>query len=151
MMDSMNGDALLLVDQDDLLVDDALEGFADALRSNPRCDAIAGWTAFFGEYVGIEAKPPFDARVGKRENSIVSTAVLLDRSIVDAGIRFEPDLAFLYCEDWNFWADLVAHGYSFGLVPRPLVLHRVHSSSGGFGRDQLALEIGRLRAREKLC
>ncbi|MFV1989002.1 MAG: glycosyltransferase family A protein [Gemmatimonadota bacterium] len=151
IMDAMSGDALLLVDQDDVLADDALECLAQALRSNPECDAVAGWTAFFGEYEGIEAKPPFDARVGSRENPIVSTAVLLDRAVVEAGVRFEPDLAFLYCEDWNLWADLVAHDYSIGLVSRPLIRHRVHAASGGFRRAQLALEAGRRRAVSKLC
>ena len=151
IMDAMSGDALLLVDQDDLLANDALEFFARALRSNPECDAIAGWTAFFGEYEGIEAKPPFDARVGRRENSIVSTPVLLDQTVVEAGMRFGPDLAFLYCEDWNLWADLVAHGHWIGLVSRPLIRHRVHTASGGFRRAELALEAGRRRAAAKLC
>lgn len=151
IMEAMSGDALLLVDQDDLLAEDALESFVGALRSNPECDAIAGWTAFFGEYEGIEAKPPFDARVGSRENPIVSTAVLLDRQVVESGLRFEPDLAFLYCEDWNLWADLVADDHLIGLVPRPLVRHRVHGASGGFRRASLALEAGRRRALIKLC
>ena len=48
------------VDQDDLLVDNALEKLADALRSKPGQDAVACWTEFFGEYNGVEAKPPFD-------------------------------------------------------------------------------------------
>ena len=151
IMDGMTGDALLLVDQDDVLVPEALERFAQALRSNPGCGAAAAWTAFFGDYDAIEGKPPFDARVGSRENPIVSTAVLIDASIVASGLRFEADLAFLYCEDWNLWADIVAHGGSFALVARPLVRHRVHRSSGGFRRDQLALEAGKRRVQAKLC
>jgi hypothetical protein len=149
ILELVSGDAVLLVDQDDLLVEHALERMAGALRSNPAQDAVACWTEFFGEYNGVEAKPPFDERVGSRENPIVSTAVLLDRAVIDHGIQFEPDLAFLYCEDWNFWADMVARGHAFGLVPEPLVRHRVHTASGGFKRTELALIAGRDRARSK--
>jgi len=150
MLDAMTGDAVLLIDQDDVLDTRALELLADALRSNPRHAVVASWTEFFGEYNAIEAKPPFDRRVGSRENPIVSTAALIDRSALGTDVRFEPDLAFLYCEDWNFWAELVADGSSFGLVPRPLVRHRVHKASGGFSREDLALVVGRDRARRKL-
>jgi GT2 family glycosyltransferase len=150
LLDELEGDAILLVDQDDLLTDTALEKMAEALRSNPGRAAIACWTEFFGDYKGIEAKPPFDRRVGHRENPIVSTAVLIDRSAVDDGARFEPDLAFLYCEDWNYWAEMTSRGHLFGLVPEPLVRHRVHSSSGGFQRTEAALAVGRQRARDKL-
>ncbi|MFV1999977.1 MAG: glycosyltransferase family 2 protein [Acidimicrobiia bacterium] len=150
IFDLMSGDAVLLVDQDDLLAEHALERMSSALRSNPEHAAVACWTEFFGDYNGIEAKPPFDRRVGTRENPIVSTAVLLDRAVVDDGVRFEPDLAFLYCEDWNFWAEMVSRGHTLGLVPEPLVRHRVHTSSGGFKRTDLALEVGRDRARRKL-
>lgn len=151
IFDLVSGDAVLLVDQDDLLAERALELMAAALRSNPQHSGVACWTEFFGDYEGIEAKPPFDRRVGMRENPIVSTSVLLDRSVVDGGVRFESDLAFLYCEDWNFWADMVLHGHMLGLVPEPLVRHRVHTSSGGFKRTDLAFEVGRDRALRKLC
>jgi GT2 family glycosyltransferase len=150
ILDSMTGDAVMLVDQDDLLTDNTLKWMSVALQSNPRIDAVACWTEFFGQYNGIEAKPPFDRRVGMRENPIVSTAVLIDREAIDAGVRFEPDLAFLYCEDWNVWAEMVSRGYTLGLVPEPLVRHRVHGASGGFRRTDLALEVGRDRARRKL-
>jgi glycosyltransferase involved in cell wall biosynthesis len=150
ILEAATGDAILLVDQDDLLMEHTLERMSAALQSNPTQDGVACWTEFFGEYNGIEAKPPFDRRVGIRENPIVSTAVLIDRSVVEAGLTFEPDLAFLYCEDWNFWADMVSSGFTLGLVPEPLVRHRVHRASGGFRRTDLALEVGRDRARRKL-
>lgn len=67
---------------------------ADALRQDRSLWAVASWTEFFGDYEGIEAKPPFDRRVGLRKNPIVSTAALVDMSVRDAGIRFAPDLAF---------------------------------------------------------
>lgn len=150
LLDIMSGDAILLVDQDDLLVEHTLERMSQALTSNPDHAGIACWTEFFGGYEGIEAKPPFDRRTGMRENPIVSTSVLLDRAVIDDGARFEPDLAFLYCEDWNYWAEIVSRGHSIGLVPEPLVRHRVHTDSGGFRRTDLSFEVGRDRARRKL-
>ena len=123
---------------------------AEALRQDDDLWAAATWTVFFGEYEGIEAKPPFDRRVGLRENPIVSTAVLVDMSVRDLGIRFAPDLAFLYCEDWHLWSQIVAAGGRFGLIPEPLVRHRVHAASGAFQRTDRAYEIGKARASEPL-
>lgn len=148
--DVVSGDAVLLVDQADVLDASALELLVAALRSNPEQAAVSCWTEFLGEHNAIEAKPPFDQRVGLREHPIVSTAALVDRSALGEDSRFEPDLGFLYCGDWNFWPDLVAGGHAFGLVPRPLVRHRVHTASGGLRRTEIALAVGRGRARRKL-
>ena len=150
MLEAMTGDAFLLVDSDDLLHPDFIEACAKTLRSSPELTAVATWTEFFGGYNGVEAKPPFDARVGLRENPIVSTAVLVDMSIRDHGIRFAPDLAFLYCEDWHVWSQIVAGGGALGLVPRVLVQHRVHPSSGATKRTALAHTVGRARATQPI-
>jgi GT2 family glycosyltransferase len=111
---------------------------------------VATWTEFFGDYEGVEAKPPFDPRVGRRENPIVSTAALVDIRVRDEGISFAPDLAFIFCEDWHYWSQIVAAGGRMGLVPRALVRHRVHQTSGGFQRTELAARIGTARAIEPL-
>lgn len=150
MIAEMTGDAFLLVDQDDELRPTCIETTARALRSDRSLAAVAVWTEFFGEYHAVEAKPPFDRRVGLRENPIVSTAALVDMRVRDHGVAFEPDLAFLYCEDWNVWSQIVASGGRIGLVPEPLIRHRVHRASGGFQRTELAHRIGKARATEPL-
>ena len=150
MIDAMTGDAFLLVDQDDVLDPRFISRTAESLRQDASLWAVATWTEFFGEYEGIEAKPPFDRRVGLRENPIVSTGVLVDIKVRDLGVRFAPDLAFLFCEDWHLWSQIVAAGGQMGLVPEPLIRHRVHPASGGFQRTELAQRVGRARAVEPL-
>ncbi len=150
MISSMTGDAFALVDSDDILHPEFIEACAEGLRADPELDAVATWTDFFGGYEGIEAKPPFSARTGMRENTIVSAAAVIDMSVRERGIAFAPDLAFLYCEDWHYWAQIVAAGGSLGLVPRALVRHRVHPTSGATRRTEFAHTIGRLRATEPL-
>ncbi|MDP9021904.1 MAG: glycosyltransferase family 2 protein, partial [Actinomycetota bacterium] len=76
-LEHMTGDAFVFIDQDDELRPTFLSRCAEALRANPDVTAVATWTEFFGAYAGVEAKPPFDARVGMRENPIVSTCVLV--------------------------------------------------------------------------
>lgn len=149
-MAEMTGDCFVFVDSDDYLDTDFLDKCATMLRGDDSLWAVATWTRFFGAYEGIEAKPPFDARVGRRENTIISTAALVDMEVRYRGIRFEPDLAFLFCEDWHLWSQIVAAGGRFGLVPEPLAHHRVHESSGGFLRTELAQSVGRIRATEPL-
>jgi GT2 family glycosyltransferase len=151
ILDAMEGDAFLLVDSDDKLAPTFIEECAEALRANPGWTAVATWTEFFGAYEGVEAKPPFDAGSAWDENPIISTCALVDMSIRDEGIRFAPDLAWIYCEDWEFWAKIVAAGGSFGLVPKPLAFHRAApESGGGYLRTDLAYEVGRERARQHL-
>jgi glycosyltransferase involved in cell wall biosynthesis len=150
LLDEMVGDSFLLLDQDDVIAPDFLHKTSTMLRYDDSLWAVASWTEFFGAYEGVEAKPPFDRRVGLRENPIISTGAVVDMEVRDVGIRFVPDLAFLYCEDWQFWSQIVAAGGRIGLVPEPLILHRVHLASGGFRRTELALRIGRARATEPL-
>ena len=148
MIAAMTGDAFILVDQDDELHEGFIEVTSEALRQDEDLAAVAVWTEFFGEYSAIEAKPPFDRRVAFRENPIVSTAALVDMRVRELDVAFVPDLAFLYCEDWNFWSQIIAAGGTMGLVPEPLIRHRVHRSSGGFQRTEVAHRIGRARALE---
>ena len=149
MLEVMGGDAFIFVDADDLLESTFLRQTAEALRANPHLGAVATWTRFFGTYEAVEAKPPFDRRTGLNENPIISTCALIDMDIREKGIRFVPDLAWLFCEDWQFWSQIVASGGEFGLVPEPLAKHRVHSS-GGHRRTDLAYSMGRARATELL-
>ena len=62
-LESMTGDTFLLVDADDELDARFIAACAEALRADPDLWAVATWTEFFGDYNGIEAKPPFDRRV----------------------------------------------------------------------------------------
>jgi len=149
-LEEMRGNSFVFVDSDDLLLPTFLSSCATVLRSSSEVWAVATWTEFFGAYEGIEAKPPFDPRVGMRENPIVSTCALVDMRVREAGVKFAPDLAFLFCEDWHFWSQIVAAGGTFGLVPEPLARHRVHTSSGGFLRTEVAHAAGKSRAIEPL-
>jgi glycosyltransferase involved in cell wall biosynthesis len=150
MIESMTGDAFVLVDQDDVLDERFISRTAAALRQDPSLWAVATWTRFFGVYEGIEAKPPFDRRVGRRENPIVSTAALIDMAVADRGLRFDPELAFIFGEDWHFWSQIVAAGGRMGMVPEPLIKHRTHQASGGYLRTALALQLGKERATAPL-
>ena len=149
-LDAMTGDSFVLVDSDDILMPSFIERCANVLRSRSDLWAVATWTEFFGAYEGIEAKPPFSRRVGLRENPIISTTVLLDMAVRDQGIRFAPDLAFLFCEDWHLWSQVAAAGGKFGLVPEALAKHRVHETSGGYLRTDLAHAVGKTRATEPI-
>ena len=150
MIEAMSGDAFLLVDQDDVLAPEFIEKTAEAMRQDDSLWSVAVWTEFVGEYEGIEAKPPFDRRVALRENPIVSTAALVDMRVRDEGVAFAPDLAFLYCEDWHYWSQIIAAGGHMGLIPEPLIKHRVHRASGGFQRTEVAHRVGKARATEPL-
>lgn len=150
LIKEMTGDSFLLLDQDDVLAPTLLEQTTTMLQQDEALWAVASWTEFFGAYEGIEAKPPFGRRVGLRENPIISTGAVVDIVVRERGIEFAPDLAFLFCEDWHFWSQIVAAGGEIGLIAEPLIRHRVHLASGGFQRTELASRIGKARATEPL-
>jgi GT2 family glycosyltransferase len=151
MLDAMSGDAFLLVDSDDRIAPGFVEECADGLRANPELVAVSTWTEFFGAYQGVEARAPFDAMSGWDENPIISTCALIDMSVRDEGVRFSPDLAWIYCEDWEFWAKILAAGGRFGLIPKPLAFHRAApATGGGYRRTELSYRVGRARARRYL-
>ncbi len=149
LLEAMAGDAFVFVDADDMLEPTFLRKTANALRSQADVAAVATWTRFFGTYEAVEGKPPFDARVGMRENPIISTCVLTDMKVRELGVRFAPDLAWMFCEDWHVWSQIIAAGERFGLIPEPLAKHRVHLS-GGHRRTELAYSLGRARATRPL-
>lgn len=146
----MTGDSFFLVDSDDVLEPTCFERCAATLRWNPDLWAVATWTRFVGFYEAVEGRPPFDRRVGARENPIVSTAALVDMRVRDRGIEFAPDLTVLCCEDWYVWSRIIAEGGRIGLVPEPLVVHRASDDSGAAKRSALAHALGKARATAPL-
>ena len=128
-LQAARGDALIFLDDDDIFLPHHIAALADSLRIHP--DAAAA-------YAAIRCEGPQGVQVGHfgeayaRDKLLVRNfmpihAVLFRRAAVDRGAVF--DAALDYCEDWDFWLQLSAHG-DFVFVPEVGAIYRIGAGSG---------------------
>ena len=132
MMEEMEGDTFLFVDSDDLIVPTFLSRCATVLTTDAGLWGVATWTEFFGAYEAIEAKPPFDSRVGVRENPIISTSALVDMRVPGAGDQVRPRPRFpllrglaLLVPDRRGWGAIRPRAPTPCQASRPPLLRRI--------------------------
>lgn len=128
-LQAARGEALIFLDDDDIFLPHHIAALVDSLRAHP--DAAAA-------YAAIRCENPQGAQVGHfgeayaRDKLLVRNfmpihAVLFRRAAVDRGAAF--DAALDYCEDWDFWLQLSAHG-DFVFVPEVGAIYRIGAGSG---------------------
>lgn len=81
-----------------------------------------------------------------RDNDIVSSSVVVRRSLLDAYGAFDPDPDLYGSLDYELWLRLIAHTV-FARIDEPLLSYRVHARQ--MSADQAAMELGALAALEK--
>jgi glycosyltransferase involved in cell wall biosynthesis len=128
------GEYILFLDADDLLLPGSLHALAGSLDAHPAVDAVYGsW--FYCDPAGgrafIVRSPVRDGRVlpALFRGNIVHTPsamMLRRRRLVEAG-GFDDRLSFT--TDWEMWLRLAVRGARFAAVPRPVAIYRVHAAS----------------------
>ena len=134
-MAQATGQYCLFLDDDDSIDPAHLQNLADALAAHP--EHVAAYSAVRVMTNGVKAdKPdfcyPFDAVRLMIENYIPIHAVLFRRTLIDAGLRFDP--AFDRFEDWDFWLQ-AAERHTFVYVDKCTATYRVDSASGFGAKD----------------
>jgi len=134
-MAQATGQYCLFLDDDDSIDPAHLQNLADALAAHPK--HVAAYSAVRVMTNGVKAdKPdfcyPFDAVRLMIENYIPIHAVLFRRTLIDAGLRFDP--AFDRFEDWDFWLQ-AAERHTFVYVDKCTATYRVDSASGFGAKD----------------
>jgi glycosyltransferase involved in cell wall biosynthesis len=138
---SANGDAVIFLDSDDLLMPECIERFVEVLEANPEvgvayadaflCDEDAVPLARYGE--AMPGARPSGMVLGElaRRNFLTVTS-MVRRSELD-GIEFE--LGMEHAEDYDFWRRLAAR-CRFRYLDQPLMRYRFHEGmtvSSGLG------------------
>ncbi|KRT78036.1 MAG: family 2 glycosyl transferase [Armatimonadetes bacterium CSP1-3] len=128
------GEYVLFLDADDLLLPEGVAHLARHLQEHPDADAAYGlWyqcdTRLRRAF--IVRSPIRDGPVLPRLflGNIVATpsAMLLRRQTLIAAGGFDRSLTFT--ADWEMWLRLARRGCMFGAVPRPVAVYRIHARS----------------------
>jgi glycosyltransferase involved in cell wall biosynthesis len=138
-LSAAQGDWILLLDDDDYIAPNHLEGLqATAVRSKAlaaysHCQAV--------DASGCQLPQCFSESFGRAKllagNFLPIHSVLFARSLLDLGCCFDPELDRF--EDWDFWLQVAKHT---DFIEHPVVsaFYRIDSSSG-FGVHASAEEI----------
>ena len=128
------GEYVLFLDADDLLLPEAVAHLAGHLQARPEVDAAYGlWYQCDTrlQKAFIVRSPIRDGQVLPRLflGNIVATpsAMLLRRQTLIAAGGFDRGLTFT--ADWEMWLRLARRGHKFGAVPRPVAVYRIHARS----------------------
>ncbi|MDP3704262.1 MAG: glycosyltransferase [Candidatus Omnitrophota bacterium] len=143
------------MDQDDICLPDRLRQQVNLLEAQPRVASVGTrmyWLRASGRIVGVVGIPipDFGAFVG----TLLTTASPLGHStvmyrreiIADIG---GYDVSFAPCEDFELWCRLALRRHDARVIPRPLVMFRMHGQQQTVQRNTLREENVR-RAHDRL-
>lgn len=131
------GTYIAVLDSDDLLEQEAVEKQVDFLERHPECGMVFGPARIIGKdgvEIAIEGTWGLNREthdlVGacgdlhSRVNSIVSSSVLMRRSILERVGGLDVGLRFTH--DWDLWIR-IADASRIGFLPTPVVRYRLDS------------------------
>ena len=109
-LDAASGDFLMLLDDDDWIADDHLEGLVKFSANHQNAKAVYSSTQKIthqGEPMEVFFSRAFDPVLLMHDNYIPIHSMLFHKSLLDHGCRF--DEGFDIFEDWDFWLQLSQH------------------------------------------
>ena len=109
-LDAASGDFLMLLDDDDWIADDHLEGLVKFSANHQNAKAVYSSTqktTHQGEPMEVFFSRAFDPVLLMHDNYIPIHSMLFHKSLLDHGCRF--DEGFDIFEDWDFWLQLSQH------------------------------------------
>jgi glycosyltransferase involved in cell wall biosynthesis len=131
-----NGDYVMIFDSDDVLLPDAVAAEVRFLQDNPDVGAVSARAyVMIGNQKTTNTLELFKDRetfddlravhgdLLLKGNALISSTVLLRRSVVDAVGLFNVRLQ--YTHDWEYWIR-VSRNYKIGFLARPVMYYRTN-------------------------
>jgi glycosyltransferase involved in cell wall biosynthesis len=146
------GDAIALLDADDVWRPEKLERQLAVLASRPGIGVVHSSAALFdGASTTVPPRPATSGPLLRRlleTNFVYSSSALVRRALLDEHGAFDPDPALAGAPDYDLWLRLAPHT-QFALVDEPLLLYRIHP--GQMSGDGRAMHEASLVALDKLA
>jgi glycosyltransferase involved in cell wall biosynthesis len=120
------GEFLIYLDPDDTLAPEFLEAGLKALEAQPQA-ALAYTDCLCRDGIAerLIHAPEWDVELLKTQNFLTSSP-LMRRAVWDASRGFPDNTAY---EDWDFWVQAAANGFTGARVPRPLNVYHLHGDN----------------------
>jgi glycosyltransferase involved in cell wall biosynthesis len=140
-MDQAQGEYIVRVDADDVLMPDRVRRQVEWLDAHPEVGVLGSWMRITGDSVTVRRRPTDDADLRAvlvfgvavyQPTSVYRTAVLREH-----GLRYDPAWPRIG-EDWLFQLRLAGHTRFAGL-PEELVVYRHGPQSVSYGRDPVTV------------
>jgi glycosyltransferase involved in cell wall biosynthesis len=148
-LEAARGDAIALLDADDVWLPEKLERQVEVLRTRDAVGVVYTAAAMLIAGVRVRTATPPQGQTFARlleNNFIFSSSVLLRRSLVDRHGAFDPDPALGGSPDYELWLRL-APRTEFAFVDQALLLYRVHG--GQMSSAERAMHRSALEALER--
>lgn len=129
-LECASGEFFMFLDDDDWLDTSHITGLVSALRTAPDLlVAYAGARAVGGDGRIVRVfNETFDRNRLYFDNFIPINSALVSRSVIDAGLRFDPLLDVL--EDWDFWLQVLQRTRAFAHIDCITANYRVSAEHG---------------------
>jgi O-antigen biosynthesis protein len=122
-LDLAQGEFILFVDGDDLIVPDYLERALKQFESSPETGVVSGWLQTFGTENWAWRPGEFTLQDLLSGNRLHMSSCF--RRAIRA--RFEESMAAY--EDWDFWIQVAREGWKFRFLPQTVLHYRRGNTS----------------------
>jgi glycosyltransferase involved in cell wall biosynthesis len=121
-----SGKYILPLDSDDLIHPDYVREAVEILENNPKVAVVTCDAQLFGAKRGKWKRPEYNFKDFLVKVSIHNTS-MYRRADYDKTNGYEPDLMF--CEDWEFWINLLKMGGDVYKIEKRYLYYRRHNDS----------------------
>lgn len=170
------GELLLFLDSDDLLLPHALQSLVETLDAHPGCAVAYGWYYWMGEdgcpraiemppivgslppqrdspWGALTPRPSGPTAAGDalpaliQEETMLLGAALMRRALVESAGGFDPTIVLQ--EHWDFYLRLAAAGARFACAQQAVAAIRLHGANRS--ADYAGMLAARLAVVDRIC
>ncbi len=120
------GKYIVCLDADDLLNPTFLEKCLSVLETNPNVSMITTHMDMFGMKNCTYYESEFNPKQLYGQNNMMINATMFRKEAWEKSGGYKPKIGY---EDWEFWINLVDHGFWGKLIPEALLRYRVLAES----------------------
>ena len=119
------GKYIVCLDSDDVLEPTYLEKAVTVLETNPDAAIVTSYMTIFGVMTEVFEHVAFDP-IGLYKNNMIITAAMFTKKAWETVGGYKSKIGY---EDWEFWINLVEHGFWAKQITEPLFRYRTSMQS----------------------
>lgn len=126
-IEASQGEYILPVDADDILLPQFIADAVEVLRTHPEVKVVAPQAEFFGDREGTWNLPPFSMKKEAHKNILACCALYRRSDYEQTGGGYCAEI--IAREDWDFWISMLKNGGEVVRLPQVGLKYRYHQNS----------------------